>query len=87
MVVDWIRQINTSGDNQIDENELVNALKPKWFFSKEENLVKLWNLLNSRDIDQSAQELFTSLEQSFYAFITILWKERLRRHIFYFWHE
>ena len=35
MVMDQIRQIDTSGDNQIDLNELVDTLKPNWFLSKE----------------------------------------------------
>lgn len=67
MVIDQIKQIDQNADNQIDGKELVDALKPNGFFSKEHNLIKLWNLLNSKDIGQLDQGLFSSLEDSFYS--------------------
>ena len=41
MVVDQIREIDTSGDNHIDENELREAIKPNGFLDKAENLQAL----------------------------------------------
>lgn len=66
MVVDQIKELDKNIDNQIDENELREAIKLNWFLYREENLQALWNLLNNCGIDWVDQELLSSLEQSFY---------------------
>lgn len=67
MVVNQITQIDKNGDNQIDVWELIDALKPNWIFTEQEDLVKIWELLNNEwETNWLDQWLLSSLEQSFY---------------------
>jgi len=63
MVIDQIKNIDTSWDNRIDSQELENAIQD-WFFNSPENLQAVWNLLNWNNLNWWDLELLNSLEQS-----------------------
>ena len=45
---------------------MLEAIKPNWFLSSEENLVKVGELLNNWEISWFDWEFLSSLEHSFY---------------------
>ena len=52
MVMDQIKQIDQNQDNNINTQELLDAIKPNWFLSNENNLEEVWKLLNNEELNE-----------------------------------
>ena len=61
MVMDQVKQIDQNQDNNINTQELLDAMKPNWFLSNENNLGEIWKLLNNEELNDGDKELLNSL--------------------------
>lgn len=80
MAVDQIRQIDQDNNNQINMQELLDAMQPNGFLSKEENIQAVWDLLNNWNLNwlDVNSEFLSSLEQWLYDLKEyVMWKERI----------
>ena len=66
MVMDQVKQIDQNQDNNINTQELLDAIKPNWFLSNENNLEEVWKLLNNEELNDGDKELLNSLTNTIY---------------------
>ena len=64
MVMDQIKQIDQNQDNNINTQELLDAIKPNWFLRNENNLEEVWKLLNNEELNEGDKTLLNSLTKT-----------------------
>ena len=64
MVMDQVKQIDQNQDNNINTQELLDAMKPNWFLSNENNLEEVWKLLSNEELSEEDKALVGSLKST-----------------------
>ena len=64
MVMDQVKQIDQNQDNNINTQELLDAMKQNGFLSNENNLEEVWKLLSNEELSEEDKALVDSLKST-----------------------